>query len=74
MTDKKPERIVVTVAFEVDIDAWDDDIDWSDPYKVIVDQMDIAGYSDVCDFQNANLTEVQMWLGKVKATYSKKER
>lgn len=55
---RKPKRIMVKVMFYVDMNCWDDDVNWSNPKQVIQDQIDCAGLEDVCEFDRCDMLEI----------------
>ncbi len=54
-----PKRAWVVVRYEVDMNGWDDDVDWSDPERVIREQYETAGLTGLLPYDDEELLEVK---------------
>lgn len=55
----KPKKAWILVRIDVDMEGWDDDVDWSDPKKVIEDQVDCVGLRRACNTDMCKLLAIE---------------
>lgn len=53
---KRPRFMKITLEYMIDTRGFDDDVNWSDPVKVIEEQIDCVGLTEVLDYQPLGLT------------------
>lgn len=58
----KPNKIYLTVKFQINPKHFDDDVDWSDVKKIIQDQIGCVGYREVVDFnEEPEIVEIESY-------------
>lgn len=56
----KPNKIYLTLKFFVNPNYFDDDVDWSDVKKIILEQIECVGYEEVVNFnRDPEIVEIE---------------
>jgi len=58
MANVKPKRAWIIAKIEVDLNGWDDDVDWSDAIAVIDDQVSCVGIREACNTQQLAIQKI----------------
>lgn len=64
----RPSKAWIITRVEVDMDNWDDDVNWADPIAVINDQIDCVGLREACNTQEHQIEKIVCQFDEVTYT------